>query len=183
MKDAFLTSLKSVESLVADRFQSMMLKDNQIVCPKSCDEDAITAFFESLKKIDENVDANHLNAANLASLESYSQFVTDHCVATTYTFQIRKCKIASCRYCTDHPVRLTEDLFNTLHFIPAPLLDTSKEHFQTFDQVYGSKVTEKDRPSLKYSLDLIEEDKMHKEIMVGQKVRAVVKCELCMNPR
>ena len=183
LKDAFLSSLENVQSLVADRFERMMLKDNQIVCPKPCDENDILAFFESLKKIDDNVEIDKLNAACLTKLEAYSQFVTDHCIATSYTFQIRKCKTSTCRYCSEHPVRLNEDVFDSLQFIPAPLLDASREHFQTFEQVYGSTVTEKDRPSLKYSLELIDEDKLHKDVLVGQKVRAVVKCALCDKPR
>ena len=183
LKDAFLSSLEKVKSLVGGRFESMMLKDNQIVCPKPCDEEAIVSLFESLKKIDHDADVEKLTAADLANLPSYTKFIKDHCTSTTYTFQIKKCTSSSCSHCTEYPIRLPQDLHNSLHFIPAPLLDSNKEHFQKFDQVYGGKVSEKDLPSLKFSIELIEEDKVHKELMTAQKVRAVVKCALCQKPR
>ena len=51
------------------------------------------------------------------------------------------------------PPRLPDEIFEELHFIPAPLLDASKEHFQKFSAVYGSKTTEKDMQSLKFTLE------------------------------
>ena len=98
-------------------------------------------------------------------------------------YQIRKCGKECCAYCKLHPVRVPADVFEGLHFIPAPLLDSSEEHFTKFDDVYGKPVTEKDMPSLKFSLELIEEDKLHKSALNTQSVRAVIKCALCMKPR
>ena len=80
-------------------------------------------------------------------------------------------------------MRLPVDVFQEMNFIPAPLLDSSKEHYLTFDEAYGKMVTEKDRPSLKFSLELIEEDKLHKQTLVAQYVRAVIKCASCLKPR
>ena len=48
----------------------------------------------------------------------------------------------------EHPIRLPDDVFNSLSFLPLPLLDTSKEHFLKFTDVYGQLPSERDRPSL-----------------------------------
>ena len=96
-------------------------------------------------------------------------------------FQIMKCRDVECVVCS--PPRLPDDIFEELHFIPAPLFDASKEHFQKFSAVYGSKTTEKDMRSLKFTLEASVEDKENKSILVSQNVRATVSCNACQRPR
>ena len=43
--------------------------------------------------------------------------------------------------------------------------------------------TEKDKPSLKFSIEMIEEGKQNKDSLVSQKVRDVIKCSICHRPR
>lgn len=183
LKKAFTTSMQSVISLVEGRFESMKLKENNIQCAKSCDDAAIDSFFQCLSKIDENIDKEKLTVADLAKLESYTNFVSEHCKATTYTYQIRKCMNVSCNYCSLHPIRLPAEVFGDISFIPAPLLDFTKEHYMKFCEAYGKTVTEKDRPSLKFSLELVEEDNLHRDVLTAQKVRATIKCSSCAKPR
>lgn len=48
--------------------------------------------------------------------------------------------------------RLPAEVFETLHFLPDPILSESEEgHYQAFHEVYGKPTTEKDRPSTKKS--------------------------------
>ena len=75
------------------------------------------------------------------------------------------------------------ETFSKLHFVPAPTLDSSKQHYNKFEDLYGSKPTEKDKPSLNFSLEVIEEDKRNKTTLVSRKVRDVVKCSVCHRPR
>ena len=63
-------------------------------------------------------------------------------------------------------------------FILSPTLSSSK-----FVSVYGTTPTEKDKPSLKFSLESSEEDKANKSVLVSQKVRAVIPCSSCFKPR
>ncbi len=48
--------------------------------------------------------------------------------------------------------RLPAEVFETLHFLPDPILSESEEgHYQAFHEVYVKPTTEKDRPSTKKS--------------------------------
>ena len=110
-------------------------------------------------------------------------FMEKHCYANTYTFQLKKCLDGNCRTCSIQPPRLPMETFSKLHFVPAPTLDSSKQHYNKFEDLYGSKPTEKDKPSLTFSLEVIEEDKRNKTTLVSQRVRDVVKCSVCHRPR
>ena len=103
---------------------------------------------------------SNMNDAPLSKIERYRVFKEKHYVSTTYMFQIRKCSDDECLTCL--PVRLPAEVFEKIHILPAPILDTSKEHYQKFTSVYGSTPTEKDKPSLKFSLEASTEDKENK---------------------
>ena len=80
-------------------------------------------------------------------------------------------------------MRLPAEVFEKVHFLPAPILDISKEHYQKCSSVYGKAPTEKDKPSLKFSLGAIAEDKENKSVFVAQQVRKTSKCCICHRPR
>ena len=61
---------------------------------------------------------------------------------------------------TCSPVRLPAEVFEKLHFLPAPIQDASKEHYQKLSSGYGSTPTVKDKPSLKFSLEATTEDRV-----------------------
>ena len=67
---------------------------------------------------------------------------------------------------TCSPVCLPAEVFEKLHFLPATILDDSKEHYQKLFSVYGSTATKKDKPSLKFSLEATAENKKNKSILV-----------------
>ena len=96
-------------------------------------------------------------------------------------FQIRKCSDDECLTCL--PVRLPAEVFDKIHILPAPILDTSKEYYRKFTSVYGSTPTAKDKPSIRLSLEASTEDKENKSVLVAQKVQTVVKCCICHKPR
>ena len=76
-------------------------------------------------------------------------------------------------------------VFNSLSFLPLPLLDTSKEHFPKFTHVYGQLPSGRDRPSLipVASEEAKEIDKERKSALVRGKVRATIACGECSKPR
>ena len=75
-------------------------------------------------------------------------------------YQINKCLDENFHYCTLKPPRIPIKKFKEISVIPAPLLDESKKHYQAFSELYGSLPNEKDKPSLKFSLEAIAEDKV-----------------------
>ena len=114
------------------------------------------SYILSYRKIDEDLDVNVLTTAvKVSESDKLTKFITDHCLATTYTYQIKKC--GDCDFCEMNPVRSP---IQDLNFVPAPLLDDTRQHYVSFGELYGKKPDEKDLPSLKYDLDQIEEDKV-----------------------
>ena len=88
----------------------------------------------------------------------------------------RRVEIQLFLYCVQYPIRLTEDVLESLSFLPLPLLDTSKEHFQKFAEVYGLQSSENNRPSLVHnaSEDAKEIDKGRKSMLVSGKIRDII---------
>ena len=90
-----------------------------------------------------------------------------HCHATHYGFQVKKCNKSDCTFCSVlHRNRLEDEMFDTLKFLPEPILDQSKH--KNFDELYGTVTSEKDHPSLKYGLKANEANKKNKELLVAQ---------------
>ena len=108
----------------------------------------------------------------------------NHWKSTHYDFQIRKCKDEACNLCSIfQPICLSPDIFDSLSFLPDPLLDETKDHSQSFEKLFRTKTTEKDQPSLKFGLEVSEIDKANKELFLAQKVCNIIKCSTCKKPR
>ena len=91
----------------------------------------------------------------------------NHCKSTHYGFQIRKYKDEACNLCNIfQPICLSPDILDSLSFLPDPLLDETKNYFQSFEKLFGTKTTEKDQPSLKFGLEASEIDK-GKQIIIS----------------
>ena len=83
--------------------------------------------------------------------------------------QVKKCRPAvahECPYCIHAPPRLAEDVFETLHFLPDPVLGQGGS-YKDFNDVYGSVTSDKDRPSLKVKPQATERDKKYSSVFVG----------------
>lgn len=172
-RKAFEASMDTVISLVADRFRKMKLKEEPVTCPKVCEEQEVDAFFDILHQIDANICREKLTAGDLSKHKDYDAILKSQCCC--YNVYVSNKKV--CRS------KLQLLFRQQLNFIPAPLLDRTKEHYKKFEEVYGSVPDEKDRPSMTFSKELTEEDNLHKEMLVSQKVRAIIKCAMCNNPR
>ena len=135
----------------------------------SASDESIKKFFEIIqRRIDQLITMDSLTDASSSKIGTYVAFKERHCVSTSYMFQIMKCRDVEYVVCS--PLHLPDEIFEELHFIPAPLLDALKEHFQKFSAVYGSKTTVKDMLSLKFTLEASVEDKENKSILVLHKV-------------
>ncbi len=143
-------------------------------------------FDEVQMYVDSALDIEELKKANLKKSETLQKFMKQHCHISKYAFQIRKCLLDSCQYCSSHPVRISLEEFKLINFLPLPLLDASKDHYKPFKDIYGTTPLEKDRPSLKStkSSEGEEVDKASRKLLSqGGKVRAVLSCGDCFKPR
>ena len=102
-----------------------------------------------------------------------------HCHETHYTFQVKKYFDSACYYCGQHPVRLPQDIFTGLQFVPPPLLNSTKDHYKKFSDLYGEIPSDKDR--LSHTPVPSEEekqvDKGRKSLLLRRKVRGCIACE------
>ncbi|KAK3106924.1 hypothetical protein FSP39_003134, partial [Pinctada imbricata] len=92
---------------------------------------------------------------------------------------VKKCGLDSCFYCVMNPPRLSEETFRTLHWLPDPVAEDDGSAYKTFDDLYGTETTDKDRPSLKEHCSPTERDKKLKGIHTAASARAVIICSEC----
>ena len=89
-----------------------------------------------------------LKMVDLKKCNKLQDFMTQHCKATHYAFQIKKCGSPECDYCSQKPPRLQ----CALHFMPDPVIAPSLdgEKYKEFDEVFGTDTTDDDRPSRRH---------------------------------
>lgn len=170
---------------VGKRFMGMKVKENPIRLGIPATDTKMNEQFKQALFIDSSLEEDKLTAKDLSAATSLQQFMKTHCHASNYVFQIKKCTNLSCHYCQEHPIRLPGDIFETLSFLPLPLLDSSKEHYQKFDNIYGGLPSDIDRPSRVPvpSEESKEVDKRNRSLLVCGKVRGIITCGSCCKPR
>ena len=130
---------------VGQRFQAMKVKDNMVKLGVPASDARIEEQFQHALFVDPALTKDDLIAKGLKKAESFAKFLKTHCHASQYVFQIKKCSNATCFYCLEHPVRLPDDVFSSLMFLPLPLLDkNTKDHYQKFTDLYGQLPSEVD---------------------------------------
>ena len=135
LEEAFNESMKPVKDLINSRFESMKLKEEFVECKESASSDAVEHLKESINLVDNEIDLLKLTAADLKKCSGFSTFLEKHCKSTCYGFQIKKCRDSNCPFCSClQPIRLPEEIFDQLSFLPNPVLDSSKEHYKQFSK-------------------------------------------------
>ena len=146
LSDVLRDSMAQPLMTVGRRFQPMKVKGNPIKLSVPVNEAQITEQFQHALFVDPSLSPSDLTAKSLKKAEAYQKFIKSHCHSSQYIFQIKMCSDATCFYCLQHPVRLPADIFKSLSFLPLPLLDDSKEHYQKFSELSGQAPSDKDRP-------------------------------------
>ena len=80
------------------------------------------------------------------SKKDLQRFMDHCCHFRHYVFSIKKCGSSNCSICC--PPRLPPEVFAKIHHLPDPHKDASREHYQSFDDLYGTMTSEKEHPSL-----------------------------------
>ena len=132
----------------------MKIKDNYI---ETCTAATVNDITESFTDIQQRI--NRLQDS--ASSQDHVNFNKKHCLTTVYLFQIKNAKTKAAIY------------------VLYSLCDSQKK----ITEVYGSVPTKKEKPSLKFSLEITEEYKQKKAVLGYQKVTDIIKCSNCRRPR
>ena len=179
-------SVKPVIDLLNNRFERMKLKQRQFKSADVATEAEMESVFEEVKIIDATLQQGCLQKKELMKAKDFQIFMEAHSHRSAYALQLRKCSLDTCAYCSSHPVRMPLEEFDSLCYLPLPILDASGQHFKPFKEVYGQLPCEKDRPSLGYTKndDDCELDKANRKILSSAgRVRAAVTCGDCFKPR
>ena len=146
LKASFCASVKPAINLLKEALSRLSLKDKSFEMMDSPSEADLDALFTSIHKIDPGVERTHTEKRQLANVPGLSAFL-DHCCQTRhYFFAIRICGKSDCTMC--RPQRLPTEVFEQLHHFPDPVPNQDSDSYQSFDQIYGKKTSEKFRPSL-----------------------------------
>ena len=84
LKDAFSNSMSSVKELLANRFESMKLKDNYVQCFPSASDERVKQFFEVIQqRIHPSISLDNLNDATFSRIDAYQSFKEAHLFSTS----------------------------------------------------------------------------------------------------
>ena len=132
LSDDLEASIKTVLDLIGNRFSQLKYSGNLLHIKTPADQDDSEASFLDLffmfpveDKAAEQSYAS-ISEGTIATLRVLKDFMTKHCDAKHYSFQIKKRTEKTCIYCSINPVRMSEEVFNSLHFLPYPLLECAK---------------------------------------------------------
>ncbi|KAK6175079.1 hypothetical protein SNE40_013615 [Patella caerulea] len=185
-KEGLIQSVAPVIELLQERFGHLKLKGEPIVISPSANQESVDDFFKIVKDLmDQNLIENKLTKPDLEKSATLQDFMKKHCRLRNYTFQIKKCAnalIENCAYCLFNPPRLPDEVFDTLSFVPDPVV-ASNNKYESFETVYGQATNDLARPSLMLSSQNKEIDKKNRKILNATKVRDAVLCVECGKPR
>lgn len=186
LKDKVSESLLSVINLLNGRFERMKLKDRRFKVTEAADEKEMESIFDEVLAIDASLTQNDHSRKALQKAPALQKFLETHCHSIHYAFQLKKCRLDSCVYCSAHPICMPLDQFDSFSYLPMPRLDVTGQHFKSFTDVYGQLPNEVDRPSLSRAIDDddTELDKKNRKLLSSSgKVRMAIQCGECCKPR
>lgn len=182
-KDQLRQSMREPTEILEKRFSRLKLKGVPVVTHEAATDNDLSDFFKVLSDIfSSTLLPDRLRLGHLKKSEKLWNFMSSHCKATHYTYQLKKCKSPTCWYCLLNPPRLED--FNDLDFIPDPILTEDKQHYKSFEDVYRTETTDDDRPSLQTEANKKNpRDVINKDLLVGTRARTFIACSDCGKSR
>ncbi|PKY53552.1 hypothetical protein RhiirA4_547713 [Rhizophagus irregularis] len=169
-------SIKPVQELLSERTKRLTLNERNFRIYSPASLISIDETFEAIHYIDNTLQQEETSLNSLNKHHELQNFIKSHCQIRTYSFQIKKCGKDNCKFCL--PIRLPEDVFNNLNFIPDPILSTDSNHYRDFDGFYGTE-TKEFLPSASDSTKEI----IPAGIINNNHIRRFVNCTICSKPR
>ena len=135
-------------------------------------------FFDHLHNFEPNLTSSHRSKECISKLDGLKQFMDHCCHIRKYVFSVKKCGEQDCSICS--PPRLPPEIFSQLFHLPDPI-PASGDHYKPFEEVYGTKTTEKHHPSF------TEPGKGGRHGIPfspnAQTARKLIMCTECLKPR
>ncbi|WAR11059.1 PGBD4-like protein [Mya arenaria] len=138
LRESWESCIKPVQQTVAERFQRLKLKNIPFRTIDPVESTEIDLLQRHLRELFPDLDLTKLQKAHTKKVDSYQTWLEKHCRQRQYNFQIRKCDNLEC--CP--PSTLSRDMLN---WLPEPVLDGTKNHYQAYDEIKDHDTTEEDR--------------------------------------
>ena len=137
IKEQLTSAVEPARELMKTVIGRCKLKENDFQIFESASEDEVETLFSNIHNIDPDVTKKDTKA-KLNSRPGLKSFLDHHCRARMYSFSIKKCGQSTC--CK--PPRTDRPIFDELHFLPDPVPDATKEHYLSFQDLYGKQEME-----------------------------------------
>ena len=147
-KESVSSSLKSPIDLLHSVFKRLELKGKSFELYDAATKEEMEEFWSVLLLIDDSLTESNPTKKTLQTKSKILDFMKHCCRVRHYSFQVKKCGTPSCSICK--PVRMNQELFKQLHFLPDPV-PGNDDHYKGFPEVYGSSTSGEHRPSLQSS--------------------------------
>ena len=95
-------SLQPTISLLNKRFERMHLKGQQFKAAEAVTAGDMESMFSEVTAIDASLSQHNLSKKTLEKAINLQRFLEGHSSCTHYAFQLKKCLLSSCPYCSTH---------------------------------------------------------------------------------
>ncbi|KAK3106649.1 hypothetical protein FSP39_024523 [Pinctada imbricata] len=187
LRQAFADSMDPVLQLMNERFARMKLKEEPFTVYRGVSDEEIDNALSVVRDVCHAEELSRESSSkDVKGCKDLQGFLKTHSMSTHYSFQIMKCNDEeTCSYCTMSPLRMDADMAADLYFLPCPV--PNDQHYQNFEELYDTKVTDEHRPSLKTSTEFddddVESDRRNRDVFKSGKARDVLYCGECSKPR
>ena len=167
--------MKPTITLLTNIVQRLELKGKKFEVFSGATEEDIQNLWEVLQTIDSTLTHKETTKKAIKGKEDLEAFLSHCCVARHYSFSIKKCGEDNCSICKS--IRMPKDVFQMLRHLPDPMMGND-DHYLSFEDVYNTKTSEKDRPSLSNAkkVKILPFVPTSRHV---QNVKVVVQCEEC----
>lgn len=122
LREGWTQTVEPLQSLVSSRFRRLKLKSEPIQVVHPCSLDDNDLIKRHLREPFPKLNLQKLQKSHTQKVEAYKAWMENHCKASHYVFQIRKCQD---RACCIEPVVSEDDM----KWLPDPVLGESGEHY------------------------------------------------------
>lgn len=168
-------SLKPTITLLINIVQRLELKGKKFEVFSGATEEDIQNFWEVLQTIDSTLTCEETTKKAIKGKKDLEAFLSHCCVARHYSISIKKCGEDNCSICKS--IRMPKDVFQMLRHLADPMMGND-DHYLSFEDVYNTKTSENDCPSLSNAKKVKTLPFVPTSRHV-QNVKVMVQCEEC----
>jgi hypothetical protein len=181
LRDAYIDSLQSSKALLESLFCRLRLKNQQVQTFEAASASSIDDMWNEILQVDSTLLPTDTTETAMRSKTAFKQFLSHCCQERHYSFSIKKCGELSCPLKICRKPRLSSQVFESIAHLPDPVPGDDGEHYKSFQEVFGTKTSEKYRPSAATRSCHVGHGMPFNP--TAQHARAIVTCCECNKPR